>query len=168
MTFDKTNDKVELLPGHAKGVVKVDLIFPGKRNISTGRFQIAVSTCRFLFRITGYPGTHLMVVIAISNKDYNLEQQLTMLLATYSNTRYISKGPYQWREIEVFTSKVHRLSDKDFRSRFKMTRESLAAIINLIEKHPGVHNNSNHSQAHPGWQPAVALQRFANGRMGAG
>ncbi|KAK3822670.1 MAG: hypothetical protein J3Q66DRAFT_133546 [Benniella sp.] len=61
-----------------------------------------------------------------------------------------------------------RLSDEEFRTIFRTTREGFAFLVEKIEKHPIFSNPSLCSQFHPSRQLAVALARLGTRDKGDG
>lgn len=103
---------------------------------------------------------HVLALVVFGSLD-DLSQALNEYNQLLSK-RYVSPRMKAHSDDYFFETHFPNLSDAQFRSKFRTTREGFATLTTLIENHPAFHNNSRHKQIHPGWQLAVALYRFGH------
>lgn len=94
-------------------------------------------------------------------------QLLCQLYIQLQDSRYLLGRTITRRPSHYLTERFPNLSQDEFRSMFRTTREGFSALLIKIQDHPVFSNNSTCPQAHPSIQLAVALTRFGVHGTGA-
>lgn len=105
----------------------------------------------------------------LNDDDKGLEDAI-LFYGLLLEHRFVNRMPYIVRDNDFYTKRFLSYSDSVFLQKFRTSRKSHRAVTRLIENHPVFQNNSNNPQVHPGWQLAVALNRFGHygNRMNVG
>ncbi|KAI9231121.1 MAG: hypothetical protein BYD32DRAFT_230174 [Podila humilis] len=109
----------------------------------------------------------LTMLMAVYNDDDEGAEELLDLYYLASSSRFTQERIRRHRNDHFFVEKFPVLTDAEFRSTFRTTRQGFAALVSHIEGHPVFSNNSTCPQLHPAWQIGIALARFGGGGNGS-
>jgi len=110
---------------------------------------------------------NLSLMLAWIEEDEEMTNELLELSEHVSSHRFLQRNLIYPRT-EYFLTKVFPdMPDREFRAKFRTTREGFRGVLELIENNPIFYNQSNNEQAHPSVQLAVALARFGCNGTGA-
>lgn len=105
--------------------------------------------------------------LADDNDDNEEAEELFELFAFVSSSRFIHDRTRQHRDDHFFIEKFPKLTNDEFRSTFRTTRQGFAILVSRLGDHPVFSNNSRCPQLHPAWQIGIALARFGGGGNGS-
>lgn len=109
----------------------------------------------------------LAMLIADDDDDDEVAEELLELYAVASFSRFTQDRVRRHRDDHFFVEKFPILTDAEFRSTFRTTRQGFDALVNHLKDHPVFSNNSTCPQLHPAWQIGIALARFGGGGNGS-